>query len=78
MVQIFPFQVDLGTAQIVCHLGSIVQTGRPPGVLLLQRLQLGPELRIVLVAVLGLLQFQNRVHQRFRNILTAVRAKTSF
>ena len=36
------------------------------------------ELRVIFIMIVGFLQFQNRIHQRLWNILSAVYSKSTF
>ena len=77
VVQILALEVDLCTAEVICHVLRKVQARRTACVVVQQLGQLCVECRIVLIVVVGFLQLDNRVHQRFRHVLTAVYAKTS-
>ena len=78
MVQIFPFQVDLGASQVFGHFFRIVQQAGPVGIVMVQGPEFLEEFRIVLETVVGFFQLQHCVHQGFRYILAAVSAKSSF
>ena len=46
---------------------------------MIQKLRQFPvELRVIFIMIVGLLQFQNRIHQRLRNILSAMYSKSTF
>ena len=77
VVQVLPLEIDLGSPQILRHTPGEVQPGGPSGVLVKQLRQLPVEGRVVLAAVIGLLQLHDRVHQRLGYILPAVDAKSS-
>ena len=77
VVQILAFEVDLRTAEVVCHMLRKVQARRTSCVVVQQLGQLCVEFRIVLIVVIGFFQLDDSVHQRFRHVLTAVYAKTS-
>ena len=77
VVEILALEIDLRTAEVTGHMLRKVQPRRTACVVVQQLGQLCVEFRIVLIVVVGFLQLDNRVHQRFRHILTAVYAKTS-
>ena len=77
VVQVFPFQINLGSAQILGHLFRIVQQAGPVGIVMVQGPQFLEEFRIILEPVVGFVQLQHCVHQGFRYILAAVSAKSS-
>ena len=78
MVQIFSLQIHFCPAQILCHMRRIVQPGRSSRILIQKLCQLHVELRIIFIMIIGFFQFQNRIHQRLRNILSAVYSKSTF
>ena len=77
MIQIFALQINLRTAKICTHPLCIIQTARPVGVVFKQFLQFQIELRIILISVIGFFQFDDCVHQRLRDILSAMHSKSS-
>ena len=77
VVQILPLQIDLRPAQIFRHLFGKIQPGGPPGVLVEQLGQLPVKLRVVLVVVVCRFQFNDRIHQRLRDILSPMDAEAA-
>ena len=77
VVQILALQIDFCPAQSLRQPPGIVETRRPPRVLVQQLAQLCVEARILLIEVVGLLQFDHRVHQGLGDILSAVNAESS-
>ena len=75
VVQILAFEVDLRTAEVVCHVLRKVQARRTACVVVQQLGQLCVEYRVVLIVVIGFFQLDDSVHQRFRHILAAMYAK---
>ena len=77
VVQVFALEVDLCTAEVLGHLFCIVQAAGAACVLVEQFGELPIELRVIFVMVVGLFQFNDGIHQRFGDILSAVDAKAS-
>ena len=78
MVQILSLQIHFRSAEILCHMCRIVQPGRSSRILIQKFRQFPVELRVIFIMIVGFLQFQNRIHQRLRNILSAVYSKSTF
>ena len=72
VVEILALEVDLRAAEIVCHMLREIQARGTAGIAVQQLGQLRVEFRIVLIVVVGLFQFDDCVHQRLRDILSAV------
>lgn len=72
MVQVFPFEIDLGAAKVLGHPFRIVKETRPIGVVMIELLQFLDELGIFLIGFVRFLEFQDSIHQGFRYILPAV------
>ena len=77
VIQVLTLEVDLCTAEVLGHLFCIVQAAGAACVLVEQFGELPIELRVIFVMVVGLFQFNNGIHQRFGDILSAVDAKAS-
>ena len=77
VVQILALQIDLRPAQVLRHLGCVIESGRTPGILVQKLCKLPVEVRICLIAVIGPFQLDDRVHQRLGDILAPVYAKTA-
>ena len=78
MIQIFSLQIHFCPAEILCHMSRIVQPGRSSRIFIQKLRQFPVELRVIFIMIVGFLQFQNRIHQRLRNILSAVYSKSTF
>ena len=78
MVQIFPFQINFGTAQIFGHFLCIIQTAGPSGILIEKCGKFLIKLWIVFVMVVGFFQFDDGIHQCFGDVLTAMDSEASF
>ena len=77
MIEILSFQIDLCAAQILCHLFGVVQAAWPAGIFVEQGGEFMVELRIVFVMIVGFFEFNDGVHQCFRDILAAVDSEAS-
>ena len=78
VVQILSLEVDLCTAQILCHSLRIVKSARSSRILVEHLREFSVELRIILIFLVSLLQLQHRIHQSLWNVLAAVNAKSAF
>ena len=77
VVQVFPFQIDLRTAQIPGHFLCVVQPARAARIIIQQVLQFPAKIRIILEMFIGFFQFDHCIHQCLRNVLAAVTAESS-
>ena len=77
MVQILSFQINFGTAQILCHLFCIIKTAGTACIIIEKSSQLSVKFRIILIMVIRFFQLDHGIHQCFRNILTTMYAKAS-
>ena len=72
VVQVLPFEIDLGTAEILGHPVGVVEHGRPSGVLPVEIVDLPQEVGVLDVPVIRLVELYHRVHQRLRDVLSPV------
>ena len=77
VIQVLPFEVDLRTAQVPRHLLRVIQARGSARIVIQQRGQLPVKVRVRLEMIVGLFQFNDGVHQGFRDVLPAVNAKAS-
>ena len=77
VVQVLALEVDLRAAEVPGHFFRVIQAAGPARVLIKQRGKLPVEFRVVLIVVICLFQFDDGVHQRFRDVLAAVDAEAS-
>ena len=77
VVQILALEVYLRAAQVLRHALREVEPRRPARVVVKQRGELAPEIRVVLVPVVSLFKLDDGVHQRLGNVLPAVFAEPS-
>ena len=71
MVQVFPFEIDLGAAKVLGHPFRIVKETRPIGVVMIELLQFLDELGIFLIGFVRFLG-SGQHSSGFRYILPAV------
>lgn len=72
VIEILPLEVDFRAAQVPGHFFRIVQPGGPPGILVEQLRQFPVKLRVVFIVFVGLFQFDHRIYQGLRDVLTTV------
>ena len=77
VVQVLALEVYLRAAQVLRHALREVEPRRPARVVVKQRGELAPEIRVVLVPVVSLFKLDDGVHQRLGNVLPAVFAEPS-
>jgi len=77
VVEVLPLEVDLRASEVLGHPLRVVQAAGAARVVVQEGLELPLELRVVLVAVVGLLQLYDRVHQRLGDVLPPVRSEPS-
>ena len=77
VVQILALEVDLCAAEILGHLFGVVQAAGAACVFVEQLGEFAVELRVIFIMVVGFLQFDHGIHQRFGDVLSAVDAKAS-
>ena len=72
VIEVLPLEVDFRAAQVLGHFFRIVQPGGTPGVLVEQLRQFPVKLRVVFIVLVGLFQFNHRVHQGLGDVLSPV------
>ena len=77
MIEVFTLEVDLCAAQILCHFLCIVQARRTPDVVVEHVRELLLKRRIPAEAAVGVFKFFHRIHEGFRDVLTAMNSKAS-
>ena len=77
VVEVLPLEIDLRPAEVLGHPLCVVQAAGTSSVIVQERLELPLELRVVLVAVIGLLQLDDRIHQRLGDVLPPMRSEPS-
>ena len=78
MIQVLSFQINLRTAQILCHMFCKIQSRRSSRILIQKFRQFPVKLRVIFIKVISLFQFDHCIHQCLRNILASVNTKSSF
>ncbi len=78
MVQILALKVNFRTAEVFCHFLCIIKQGRTVCIITEKVMQFFPELRVFFIIFVGVFQPVQLMHQRFRNILPAEFAISSF
>ena len=78
MVEVLALQIDFCAAQFARHPFREVETAGPARIIVEQGGQLPLERFVPLAALIRLLQFDDRVHQRLRDVLAPVDAETAF
>ena len=77
VIQILPLQIDLCASEVLRHPCCVIQSGRTSGVIIKQFFQFFIECRIVLILIIGLFQLDDRIHQRFGNVLSSVLSESA-
>lgn len=72
VIEVLPLEVDFRAAQVLGHFFRIVQPGGPPGILVEQLRQFPVKLRVVFIVLVGLFQFDDRIHQGLGDVLSSV------
>ena len=78
VVQILPFQVDFGTAKILCHLFCVIQTAGAARILVKKLRELTVKFGIIFIMFISDLKLDHGIHKRLGNVLTAMGAEASF
>ena len=76
---------DLGGAkvyfcstQIFCHVRCKVETGWSSCIFVQKLCKLCVKLRVIFIVIVGFFQFNDSIHQCFRNVLSSMDAESSF
>ena len=77
MVQVFALEVDLRAAELVRPALGVIDRAGPSNEMLELILELGDEIRIGAVVLIGLAQVFERMHQRLGNEGSTVRAEVT-
>ena len=77
VIEVFPLEVNLSPSQVPGHFFRIVQPGGPPGVFVEQLRQFPVKLRVVFIVLVGLFQFDDRIHQGLGDVLSPVDAEAA-
>ncbi len=78
VVKILPLEINFGTIQVFRHLLRVVESGWSARILIKKLCEFPVKLWIVFITLIFFFQFNHRIHQCFRYILTSVNTKTPF
>ena len=77
VIQVLPFEVNFRAAQVPRHLFRVIQARGSARIVVQQRGQLPVKVGVRFEMIVCLFQFNDGVHQGFRDVLSAVNAKAS-
>ncbi len=77
VIEILAFKVYLSSAKLFSELLCVVKTRGSARILIKKLCKLSVEFRVILIVVVSIFKFNNGIHKRFGNILSAVDAKSA-
>ena len=77
MVQVLALEVNLGSAEVLCHSLSIIEKRRSARIVVEQLAELMVELRVVFIKIISFFELDYSIHQCFGNVLSTVNAKSA-